>query len=304
MQEALRQATATPNWRDTCIVVQLSGLVQCDDRVALRDITKQLDLENVIGEKVFGSHAEHLSFLLASLKTGDSATSKPLVFILDAFDSFCSHKNQTLLYNLLDVAQSRAVPICVIGLSSQVDVTERLEKRVKSRFSHRHLYIWPFKDAQAHLDVALRLLTLDTEASSTWDVEVKALLSTHAAIKLLKTVFEIDKSMAILKRVLHLSVAFMAMDGGLQLQMGHLKRAVESTNMLETSNNISLQIADLSILELCLLVAIKHLSQIYAGEPFNFEMVFQEYLKFRRRRMATLSDKRGDVSKAWENLVG
>ena len=299
MQEALRQATATPNWRDTCIVVQLSGLVQCDDRVALRDITKQLDLENVVGDKVFGSFAEHLSFLLASLKTGDSATSKPIVFILDEFDSFCSHKNQTLLYNLFDVAQSRAVPICVIGLSSQIDVTELLEKRVKSRFSHRHLYLWPLKDAKAHLDLALSLLTLNTEASSTWDREVKTLLSTSEAFKLFESVYEIEKSLALLKRLLHLSVVLMSKDNAQQLQIEHLQSAAEATSMLETSS----QVADLSILELCLLIAIKHLSQIYEGEPFNFEMVFHEYLKFKRRKMATLPDERGVVSKAWETLV-
>jgi len=264
----------------------------------------RLCLENVVGDKVFGSFAEHLSFLLASLKTGDSATSKPIIFVLDEFDSFCSHKNQTLLYNLFDVAQSRAVPICVIGLSSQIDVTELLEKRVKSRFSHRHLYLWPVKDAKAHLDLALDLLTLDSETSSTWDREVKALLSTDEAFKLFESLYEIDKSLAALKRLLHFSVVLMAKDVAQQLKMEHLRSATESICMLETSNSLSAQVADLSILELCLLIAIKHLSQIYEGEPFNFEMVFHEYLKFKRRKMATLPDERGVVSKAWETLVG
>jgi len=303
VRETLRQASTSPSWKETAVVVRLSGLVQTDDRVALRDITKQLDLENVVGEKVFGSFAEHLSFLLASLKTGDSATSKPIVFILDEFDSFCSHKNQTLLYNLFDVAQSRAVPICVIGLSSQIDLTELLGKRVKSRFSHRHLYLWPHKDAKAHLDIALSLLTLDTEASSTWDREVKALLSTSEAFKLFESVYEIEKSLALLKRLLHLSVVLMSKENAQQLQIEHLRSAAEATSMLESSNTLSSQVADLSILELCLLIAIKHLSQIYEGEPFNFEMVFHEYLKFKRRKMATLPDERGVVSKAWETLV-
>ena len=229
-------------------MIKLSGLVQSEDRVALRDITKQLNLENVVGDKVFGSFAEHLSFLLASFKTGDSVTSKPIIFILDVFESFCSQKNQILLYNLFDVAQSQAVPICVIGLSSQIDVTERLEKRVKSRFSHRHLYLWPFEDTKAHMALALSLLTLDTDASSTWDRDVKALLSTEEAIKLFESVFEVQKSVAILKRLLHLSVAFMAMDCGQQLQIKHLKSAAEATNM--THDTIYLYIADLSILAL------------------------------------------------------
>jgi origin recognition complex subunit 4 len=44
---------------------------------------------------------------------------------------------QTLLYNLFDIAQSRAAPIIVIGLTTELDVVESLEKRVKSRFNHR-----------------------------------------------------------------------------------------------------------------------------------------------------------------------
>ena len=109
MNDFYRKSSVKKEWMDNVVVVLLSGHIQTDDKLALRDITKQLNLENVVGDKVFGSFAEHLSFLLASLKTGDSG-SKPIIFILDHFETFCSHKNQTLLYNLFDVAQSRAVP--------------------------------------------------------------------------------------------------------------------------------------------------------------------------------------------------
>ena len=95
----------------------------------------------------------------------------------------------------------------------------------------------------------------------------------------------------------------MSKNGSEQLEVVHLEGAVKEVVMLETSNTLSSQIADLSIMELCLLIAIKHLSQIYEGEPFNFEMVFHEYLKFKRRKMATLPDERGVVTKAWETLV-
>ena len=43
--------------------------------------------------------------------------SKSVLFILDEFDLFCQHRNQTLLYNLFDVAQSAQAPICVVGLT-------------------------------------------------------------------------------------------------------------------------------------------------------------------------------------------
>ena len=65
VREVLCRAATSASWQENAVVVQLSGHVQTDNRVALRD--KQLDLENVVGDRVFGSFSEHLFFLLASL---------------------------------------------------------------------------------------------------------------------------------------------------------------------------------------------------------------------------------------------
>jgi origin recognition complex subunit 4 len=115
------------------LIVKLHGLVETDDKLALKQIARQLKLENVQGDRVFGSFAEHLEFLLKCLRSGDHH-SKPVVFVLEEFHLFCSHHNQTLLYNLFDVAQSRATPMIVIGVSPELDVLESLEKRVRSRY--------------------------------------------------------------------------------------------------------------------------------------------------------------------------
>lgn len=64
-----------------------------------------------------------------------------MIFILDEFDLFTTHPRQTLLYNLFDIAQARKAPIVVLGLTTRVDVVESLEKRVKSRFSHRYVHL-------------------------------------------------------------------------------------------------------------------------------------------------------------------
>lgn len=40
------------------------------------------------------------------------------------------------------------------------------------------------------------------------------------------------------------------------------------------------RIADLSVLEVCLLIAIKHHSEIYDHDPFNFEIIFTRLNKF------------------------
>ena len=119
----------------------LSGLLQTNDKVALKEITRQLHLENVVGDKVFGSFAENLAFLLEALRKGDRTSSCPVLFVLDEFDLFVHHKNQTLLYNLFDISQSAQTPVTVIGLTCRQDILELLEKRVKSRFSHRRIYL-------------------------------------------------------------------------------------------------------------------------------------------------------------------
>lgn len=99
-----------------------------------------------------------------SFYPGDRRSSRPVLFILDEFDLFAHHKNQTLLYNLLDVSQSAQAPVAVVGLTCRLvrpinsptaqvllrptlvllfhqDVLELLEKRVKSRFSHRQIHL-------------------------------------------------------------------------------------------------------------------------------------------------------------------
>ena len=87
----------------------MMATLQTDDKLALREIAIQLKLENVVSgtERVFGSFAQHLAFLLESLKSGGAKTSAPIVFVLDHFELFCHHHNQTLLYNLFDIAQTQ-----------------------------------------------------------------------------------------------------------------------------------------------------------------------------------------------------
>lgn len=69
----------------------------------------------------------------------NETTSISVLFILSEFEQFAAHPRQTLLYNLFDIAQARKAPIAVVGLTSKINIVEDLEKRVKSRFSHRTL---------------------------------------------------------------------------------------------------------------------------------------------------------------------
>ena len=133
-------------------VVRLNGFIHTDDKLALREIWRQLGREMEVEDDATtgrSNYADTLSSLLALLShsaeekpsTENASIAKSVIFILDEFDLFASHPRQTLLYNLFDVAQSRNAPIAVLGLTTKIDVVESLEKRVKSRFGQRYVHL-------------------------------------------------------------------------------------------------------------------------------------------------------------------
>ena len=132
-------------------VVRLNGFIHTDDKIALREIWRQLGKEMDVEEDGSGpgkNYADTLATLLALLshpseQTGEvtDQVAKAVIFIMDEFDLFAHHPRQTLLYKLFDIAQSRKAPIAVLGLTTRIDVTNTLEKRVKSRFSHRYVHL-------------------------------------------------------------------------------------------------------------------------------------------------------------------
>ena len=52
--------------------------------------------------------------------TAGTSSNQSVVFVLDEFDQFTRHKNQSLLYNLLDISQSAHNPIAVVGLTCRL----------------------------------------------------------------------------------------------------------------------------------------------------------------------------------------
>lgn len=113
------------------------------------------------------NYSDTLASLLALLSHSSDDQSgqvaKSVIFILDEFDLFASHPRQTLLYNLFDIAQSSKAPIAVLGLTTRIDVVESLEKRVKSRFSHRYVHLSLPRNLPAFWDICKEGLTVTAE---------------------------------------------------------------------------------------------------------------------------------------------
>lgn len=217
MNNVLKELQKSDDFIKNSVLVRLHGLIHTDDRLALKSITSQMNLDNAVDGKVFGSFADNLAFLLACLKSGEKGVSKSVVFVLDEFDFFCFHHNQTLLYNLLDVSQSAQAPICVLGITCRLDVIELLEKRVKSRFSHRQIFLFPGGSENAsHLDQRLSLiqnfLTLDDKGcrkekiaasfKNDWNKNIEVLVTSKKFRQLMQHLLDVDTTDQTIKNVM------------------------------------------------------------------------------------------------------
>ncbi|XP_071942925.1 origin recognition complex subunit 4-like isoform X2 [Antedon mediterranea] len=283
IKDTLKEVHAAIDVGKNLLQVHLNGLLQTDDRIALKEITRQLKLDNVVGDKVFGSFSENLAFLLDALKAG-SKESKPVLFLLDEFDLFAHHHNQTLLYNLFDICQSAQTPIVVIGLTCRLDVVELLEKRVKSRFSHRQIHVFNTLTFEEFMDVAETKLQLPNDFQDKcfmkqWNNKVKMAFKNTTIIDVIQRHYDLHKDI----RSLHLVLIYPIS------KVTALNPHLSAANFVEVSKLRSLDakpalLHGVSVLQLCLIIAMRHLMDITEGDPFNFEMVYNEYQKFVQKK--------------------
>ncbi|KAM7104983.1 origin recognition complex subunit 4 isoform 2-T2 [Molossus nigricans] len=274
INHALKELMEVEDVSENVLQVHLNGLLQINDKIALKEITRQLNLENVVGDKVFGSFAENLSFILEALKKGDRTSSCPVIFILDEFDLFAHHRNQTLLYNLFDISQSAQTPIAVIGLTCR-------------------LYLKIFKE-----QLSLPAEFPDRLFVEKWNENVQCLSEDASVREVLLKHFNVSKNL----RSLHML---------LMLALSHVTTShpfVTAADLMEASQLCSMDskaniVHGLSVLEICLIIAMKHLNDIYEEEPFNFQMVYNEFQKFVQRKAHSVYNfEKPVVMKAFEHL--
>lgn len=219
-------------------MLRLSGYTQHNDRLALREIARQLSQQtgksflSEVEEDVNNTEDEpnpfldpgptisipppsHLPALISVLPT----LSRPTVVILDAFDLFAHHARQSLLYCLLDTVQSCKVGqgnngLAVVGITSRIDTINLLEKRVKSRFSGRMIRTAPPSDPSLWINISRRLLSTPIDGSSEWGTlwtfAVHTFFEDRKVTDTIKDTFALTRDVRMLKRVLvssHICIA-------------------------------------------------------------------------------------------------
>lgn len=321
--------------REEFHVIRLNGFIHTDDKLALREIWRQLGREMEIEDDAMAgrsNYADTLTSLLALLS--DSAETsegeqdhiaKSVIFVIDEFDLFASHPRQTLLYNLFDVAQSRNAPIAVLGLTTKVDVVESLEKRVKSRFGQRYVHLSLPKNYAAFQDICKSALVCQRPSGSTRlnhdDAKFQQL---HTAwTKYVNAIFTDDRAFDafLFKIYTHLKSIPSFLTACL------LPVSLLSPTRIPTGFDFTTQalfppdsklhlLPSLSDLELSLLIAAARLDIILDTDMGNFSMAYDEYQQLASRVKAQSSAAgqtavgggarvwgREVASGAWEHLA-
>ncbi|XP_070279153.1 origin recognition complex subunit 4 isoform X3 [Myotis yumanensis] len=210
INHALKELMEVEDVSENVLQVHLNGLLQINDKIALKEITRQLNLENVVGDKVFGSFAENLSFILEALK--------------------------------------KEFP--------------------------------------------------DKLFAEKWNENVQCLSEDKSVQEVLQKHFNVSKSLRSLHMLLMLALSRVTTSHPF-ITAADLMEANQLCSMDSKANIVH----GLSVLEICLIIAMKHLNDIYEEEPFNFQMVYNEFQKFVQRKAHSVYNfEKPVVMKAFEHL--
>ncbi|KAF3431955.1 hypothetical protein FNV43_RR26691 [Rhamnella rubrinervis] len=259
---------------DMISVIKLSGLVHSDEICAFKEIARQLCVEHQLLFSKMASSDDNSQFMIAMLRECGLAH-KTIIFVLDEFDLFAQGK-QRLLYSLLDAMQSVTSQAVVIGVSCRMDADQLLEKRVRSRFSHRKLLFLPpsKEDIQRLMEHILSLpedLSLPQDYVVEYNAKLQNVLTNEKFKEILNRFMNSDSTANHLFRFLFRAVCNMDLGTGF-LTLENFEAAI-----LNIQRQPKLEcIKDCSILELYILVCMKRL-ETKEQNSYNFNAVMKEY---------------------------
>ncbi|KIJ70534.1 hypothetical protein HYDPIDRAFT_105278 [Hydnomerulius pinastri MD-312] len=305
------------------IILRLSGYAQHNDRLALREIARQLSQQT---GRAFLADAEgdaekpeeepnpfldpgpsvsvslpppsHLPALIAVLPT----LSRPTVVILDAFDLFAQHARQSLLYCLLDTVQSCRVGrgnngLAVIGITTRIDTINLLEKRVKSRFSGRMLRTAPPSDLQRWISLSKETLCTPIDGPEEWEplwqLAVDKFLGDRKVTETMRDTFALTRDVRMLKQILTSIVADLRPASPFPT-LSHITSAVTAQRVRQRFPNLH----TLSYPSICLLIATMH-AHTAGHDVITFEMLYDAFREqFRASSAAPIQIEGGSIGMA------
>ena len=131
-----------------------------------------------------------------------------------------------------------------------------------------------------------------------WNKQIDQLIQNEKVAKYLENFFDIHVTIASLKLLLFQLVANLN-ENCTQVKADDVRKLIE--HLITEDDKVKL-ITGLSVLEICLLVAIKHHCDIYDNDPFNFEMILTRFNKFAIKSSTIQNIDREMALKRFENL--
>ncbi|KAJ6689618.1 hypothetical protein OIU85_005976 [Salix viminalis] len=240
---------------DTITVIRLNGLLHSEDNSALKEIARQLCMEHHLLFSKMASFDDNSQFMIAMLRECGLAH-KTVIFALDEFDLF-----------------AQAV---VVGVSCRLDADQLLEKRVRSRFSHRKLLFLPpsKEDVQRLLEHILSLpmdSSLACDYAAEFNEKLQSILADKRFKEIISNYLNSNSTTNHLLRFLFIAISNMDLKSGF-LSLENFKAALSSIQRQPKQECIK----DCSILELYILVCMKRL-EVREQNSYNFSSVMKEY---------------------------
>lgn len=297
-------------FKDQFHTIRLNGFLHTDDKLALKEIWRQLGKEMSVEDNSMndrGNYADTLTSLLALLSQPEElpasdtnrTTSRSVIFILEEFDLFTTHPRQILLYNLFDIAQSRKAPIAVVGLTTRIDIVESLEKRVKSRFSHRYVHVSHPKSLFAYRSIIRSFLLAsagDEDQSSTKTPALDDLQNHYSSTfpqlhevwsKYINHILSNPSILRISDRHYHQTKCPQAFLNAFLVPIMQLPALAQPADLLQNhftpaDSNLHL-LPSLSDASLTLLIAAARLDIVCDTDTVTFNMAYDEYVRLAQR---------------------
>ena len=317
-------------YNDQFHTIRLNGLLHTDDKLALKEIWRQLGKELSVEDDSMndrGNYADTLTSLLALLSQPEElpatdinrTASRSVIFILDEFDLFTTHPRQTLLYNLFDIAQSRKAPIAVLGLTTRIDIVESLEKRVKSRFSHRYVHVSHPKSFSAYRSIIRSFLLASTgeenqkftKSPALGDLQIQypsTFPKFHEAwSKYIDSILSDPSVLRSLGRQYNHTKCPQAFLNAFLIPIMQLPALAQPEHLLQnqftpTDSNLHL-LASLSDASLALIIAAARLDIVCDTDTVTFNMAYDEYIRL-AQRSRLVSAASGMLAISGSNLGG
>ncbi|CRH01734.1 conserved Plasmodium protein, unknown function [Plasmodium relictum] len=88
---------------------------------------------------------------------------KQTLLIIENVEKFCLQNKQNLLYTLFDLLHKKSICINIICLTNVLDITQNLEKRIKSRFTFEMLHISPILNIEEISKLVYKILYVNLD---------------------------------------------------------------------------------------------------------------------------------------------